>query len=256
MRRASPLLAALFILAAGCTFGQPPREMPYYEQVLSGEPFTDLVVEVDHAPGHRPSAAATTHLVSTLKNVTSKARVTLVLDESLPAEARDLTFDELLQMERDTRSTEHRAPVAVLHVLYPAGTYNGSNAAGVTISGPVLGPVSVYLDVIRSIPNPVEGGPLGPLPGIPNPERAVEVMERATLLHEAGHAMGLVDNGLPMVTPREDPEHPGHPTNAQSVMYWAIESTAGLRQLLVQDGSVPDEFDADDRADLRSVGGR
>lgn len=245
-----PALLLVALLAAGCVLpGGPEPRRPYYEEVLSGAPFTDLVVEVDHAPGHAPSLAARAHLLETLRNVTSKARVTLVLEATLPDTPDERwTADELVALERETRTTRHEAPVAVLHVLYPSGRYERDGVAGVTVSGPVLGPIVVFLDTLDDL-----GTPLGALP---MPAPALHELERATLLHEAGHAVGLVDNGLPQVRDREDAANEGHSSNPRSVMYWKVESVNGLRELLLDDGSVPDTFDADDLADLRSAGGR
>lgn len=249
--RVAVLLVAVF--AAGCLFPPPATPpAPYYEEVLSAEPFTRLVVQIDHAPGHAPSEVAKAHLLATLKNVTRKGEIVLDVRETLDGTARSWTADDLVALERETRRTPHAAPTALMHVLYPAGKYRGANAAGVTVSGPVLGPVVVFLDAIREMR---VGTDVGTLP-LPNPAPAVEVLERTTLLHEAGHAMGLVNNGLPMTRPREDADNPGHSTNERSVMYWKVDAENGLRQLILDDESVPDRFDADDLADLRSAGGR
>ena len=253
MRTRALVLLAVALLASGCLLRPPTlQQTPYYAEVVGGAPFTRLVIQVDHAPGHAPSEAAKTHLFMTLQNVTRKSEIVWDIRQTLPAEARVWTADDLLAIERELRRTPHEAPNALLHVLYPAGTYEGGGAAGVTISGPVLGPVVVFLDVLRELRL---GTPLGSIP-IGNPAPAVDVLERSTLLHEAGHAMGLVNNGLPMVKAREDLENEGHTTNPRSVMYWAVESQNGLRQYLLRDGSVPDAFDADDLADLRSAGGK
>lgn len=253
MRTRVLVLLLVALLASGCLMPRPSGGTPlYYQDVVGGAPYTRLVIQVDHAPGHAPSEAAKTHLLMTLQNVTRKSEIAWDIKETLPAQARTWTADDLLAVERELRRTQHEAPTALLHVLYPAGTYQGGGAAGVTISGPVLGPVVVFLDVLRELR---VGTPLGSLP-FPNPGPAVDVLERSTLLHEAGHAMGLVNNGLPMVKAREDLENEGHTTNPRSVMYWAVESENGLRQYLLRDGSVPDAFDADDLADLRSAGGK
>jgi hypothetical protein len=57
-----------------------------------------------------------------------------------------------------------------------------------------------------------------------------------------------------MVTPHEDAAHPGHSTNRDSVMYWQAEGT-DVVSLFLQ-GGAPDDFDANDIADLRAIGGR
>lgn len=48
--------------------------------------------------------------------------------------------------------------------------------------------------------------------------------EQATAVHEFGHAVGLVENGVPATTPHHDIAHPAHCTNAANcVMFWQIE---------------------------------
>lgn len=238
------------VLASGCTLldpREPPR--PYYEELLEGEEFPNLIIEIDHAPGREPSLLAREHLQNELRNVTSKTLVSFRVEASLDDDAsKQWSVADLLALEERTRTSTHAAPDAVLHVLYPAGEFENESVAGITISGSRIGPVTVFLDTIDKLQSPV-----GP---ITLPKQARDEVERATLLHEAGHAMGLVNNGLPMVRDHEDAEHEGHSTNEDSVMYWQVETLAGIREALLHDGAVPAYFDADDRADMRAAGGR
>lgn len=59
-------------------------------------------------------------------------------------------------------------------------------------------------------------------------------VEQATLVHEFGHVMGLVDNGVPMVTDHLDREHPRHCTNEDCVMYWQNEGASDLQAFVQQ----------------------
>jgi len=78
--------------------------------------------------------------------------------------------------------------------------------------------------------------------------KSPDVIEDACTMHESGHLLGLVD--LVLNTGRQDPEHPGHSRNRQSVMYYAVESGL-VAQLL--GGPPPTEFDDADRADLATI---
>jgi len=49
------------------------------------------------------------------------------------------------------------------------------------------------------------------------------ILEQSTLVHELAHAVGLVDNGIPQVTPHHDEEHPLHCTNERCLMFWSNE---------------------------------
>ncbi len=76
------------------------------------------------------------------------------------------------------------------------------------------------------------------------------VIEEAVLVHEAGHNLGLVDNGIPMQTPHKDAQHGNHDSNQNCVMYWAVESSL-ISQLL---GTVPRDYDANCLAELQAAG--
>jgi hypothetical protein len=233
---------------------------PSYPRQVVGPDWPQLVVEVDYAPGHSPGAAALDHLLTTLRDVTSKQDVELDVNQSLADTPNKVwSSDELLRLEQTSRRHTHQAPHALLHVLYPSGSYEksggGNDIAGVTIGGTQLGPVTIFLDTIRGSSCVDTPGGSVPLP-VDQPTQAVGRIERSTLLHEVGHAMGLVDNGISMVSNHEDGAHPGHSPNKGSVMYWSIDTCQGLRDYFLRDGAIPDAFDGDDRADLRSVGGK
>jgi predicted Zn-dependent protease len=53
-------------------------------------------------------------------------------------------------------------------------------------------------------------------------------VEQATLVHEMGHALGLVNNGLPMISAHQDKEHGAHCSNPNCVMYYSNEGAANL----------------------------
>lgn len=247
------LLVVASALAAGCASQSGVgAQTPYYEAVLGGAPFTRLVIEIDHAPGREPGAEAIAHLEMTMRNITQKTDVEVKVDASLPSAAKTWTADDLRALELETRTTAHAMPIAVLHVLYPAGEYEKPGVAGVTIAGPVIGPTVVFLDTLREYLVPVEN-PV--VPSLALPEDAVRIVERSTLLHEAGHAFGLVNNGIDPVCPHEDAEHPAHSQNEDSVMYFAVDSLEGVKKMLTDTGQVPDTFDAHDLQDIQAGGG-
>ena len=64
-------------------------------------------------------------------------------------------------------------------------------------------------------------------------EQIRRYVEQATVVHELGHALGLVNNGTPMVKPHQDTEHGAHCTNTDCVMYWQNEGTSGLVNFVV-----------------------
>lgn len=71
--------------------------------------------------------------------------------------------------------------------------------------------IVVFKDVIRS------AGSGEGLDAVP------KYVEQATLIHEMGHALGLVNNGIPMKEPHQD--HNAHCSNENCVMYYTNEGS-------------------------------
>ena len=121
---------------------------------------------------------------------------------------------------------------AVVRLLYLRGTSSDADGAlGVAVRGDVA---AVFADEVRSAATPLIRS---------------DAIERAVTLHEVGHLLGLVD--LFLATGRGDPEHPGHSSSRDSVMYWSVET--GLFADLA--GDLPQDFDAADLADLAAIRG-
>lgn len=55
-------------------------------------------------------------------------------------------------------------------------------------------------------------------------------VEEATLVHELGHALGLVGlpEGVPMVEDHEDADHPGHDVDDACIMHWSNERSSDV----------------------------
>ena len=53
-------------------------------------------------------------------------------------------------------------------------------------------------------------------------------VEQSTLVHEMGHALGFVNNGIPMASPHQDTEHGAHTTNSNCVMYYLNEGASDM----------------------------
>jgi hypothetical protein len=91
--------------------------------------------------------------------------------------------------------------------------------------------------------------------GLPLVTAPASSIEKAVLVHELGHILGLVNNHLPMATPHEDTGHETHSTNQNSVMFWAVEQS-DIVEFLQGRTEPPNQFDSDDIADMRAAGGK
>lgn len=127
-----------------------------------------------------------------------------------------LTIADILAIAAAHRDQHDSALTKTYYLVFVSGQYvdaNGPNPSilGVSIGG--TGVIAMFKDAIRST-NVI---------GFPN---VVRYVEQSTIIHEVGHAIGLVHNGVPMVTAHEDTAHPAHCDNDKCVMYWLNEGTS------------------------------
>lgn len=197
--------------------------------LLGTRPFAELVVEIDFVPGRQPTRSATSHLVETLRTVTGKP-VSLAGGDRLPAGDGSYTLAEIRRLA-EARSIPSRAPRASLWIAYLDGHLaDDPNALGVAFAATAA---ALFPDRINeALTALVRAG----------------AIERSVLLHEVGHLLSLVNVGYRSSVDHEDPEHPGHSSNRESVMYWAVEDVSVTTLLR---GGPPDRFDDADLADLR-----
>lgn len=101
---------------------------------------------------------------------------------------------------------------ATVTVIFVNGLYQGnSGILGVHFSG--YGFAFIFKDVVTSV-----GG------------TAIDqrYVEQGTTVHELGHVIGLVNNGVPLASSYEDQTHPRHSSNSNCVMYWTVESSSAI----------------------------
>ncbi|WP_411821467.1 hypothetical protein [Leptospira sp. 'Mane'] len=116
------------------------------------------------------------------------------------------------QTQRSDFQTARFFLVFVNGYLDNNGTPNTS-VVGVNISGT---PVTViFKDVVRAFPS-----------------NQRPVAEQVTVVHEIGHALGLVNNGIPLSSSHQDTEHGKHCTNTTCGMYYEIEGRTSLNNFI------------------------
>lgn len=236
---------------AGCSFSQirdrtgAPGDAA--SDLVSSKTYDNLVVEIDHPPGHAPDAGALADLKTAITGVVGKRSVTfLPLEASVPAEpSRKYSYAEIEALERQHRDRHSAGEDAVLYVIYLAGGAEGDTENARTL-GAVYRPTSIVIFKGNVQSGANQGGLLDTRPEL-------RFIERAVLIHEFGHTAGLVNLGAPMVRPHEDPNSRGHSTNKASVMYYAVDSSADLFRIFTRGSDIPWQFDEDDKADLRAL---
>ncbi|MEK2644651.1 hypothetical protein [Bdellovibrio sp. BCCA] len=138
---------------------------------------------------------------------------------AIPSQNRTSWFGtDILNLSKQYRQTESTSNEAHFYLYFLKGNYNPGSGATASVIGVSLGGtpiIAIFKDVIQNSGN----NPNGPVP---------KYVEQSTMVHEIGHALGFVNNGVPMVTPHQDTAHGAHTTNTNCVMYWQNEGASDL----------------------------
>lgn len=233
----------------GCADGTPGVR----EGLLSGE-VERLIVEVHYQPDASPHVGSTGRAWDltrvNLEALVQAAAVEVVVPGSqqemypLPASGDiDYTADELLELVEEHRQARNSGSQRVFSVLLLDGYYADEDGREDQVLGVSLGDTGVVALFERVVA--ASGTAL-----------VRTFVEQSTLMHEIGHAVGLVNNGLPMVTSHQDRVHGNHCTNPDCVMYYLNEGGSDLVEFVrrLQNGDAivfGDECLADAHAQAR-----
>ncbi len=265
-RRTSPrLLLALLVLITGSACGSGSgggggntggvdtfTPSPLVLNYIRGDTFARLVLEVDRVVGFEPRPATQTDLASRLAGILDKpAGVQMVLDGTIASRGSNhaWTFAELQGLAASTFDRVEPAGTTKMHVMFLDGRYD-SGPGGGTVLG--IAWANQHMAIFKQvIEDSCAAAGLGLLT-----EAGCAAAELAICVHEVGHVIGLVDNGLPMVVNHEDATHPAHSASQDCVMYWAYEGDALVSRVaddILGTGSSALDFDADCLADIAAV---
>lgn len=207
---------------------------------LTDDTYTSLEVEIDHVEGYAPAPATVSGLEDALSELVFKpGGVTVVVDDAIPDQgspAWSVAAAQDLEVAWRDRYRDEGTGTAVMYLLFLDG-----NAEGDDDQSKVLG-YAYHGSSIVMFAETIDGLGSGPLATDP---------EEVVAIHEVGHLLGLVDNGVPMVDDHSDPAHPHHDESDDCIMYWAMATEDVVSQLL----SGKPDFDQACRDDLAAAGG-
>jgi len=109
-------------------------------------------------------------------------------------------------------------------VYFLNGYFNKGNGSEKGVLGVSLGGTNIlamFKPVIQSTSSGVA-------------EIVPKFVEQSTMVHELGHALGFVNNGVPMVVDYQDKEHGAHSSNEDDVMYWLNEGASDLQKFVLK----------------------
>jgi len=199
---------------------------------LNSSVFTELVIEIDYEVDQKPRPETLDLLVERINSVCDKQSVSYELFLNDFNKEGKWSDDEIRLTGRDTRENNAMNENQLrFHFMFPSGTHENENVLGVAVDAST---VMIFVDSIKEAENLIQ-------------RPSWENIEAAVTIHEFGHLLGLVNLVYDSKIDHEDPEHKGHSSNDDSVMYWAVE-TSDIANIAF--GSVPNDFDADDKQDL------
>lgn len=194
-----------------------------------------LTVEVYYEPGAEPFdgniGSTTTPLwnitennleqIFSFKTVTPSLLIPKSLTEMNMLTAQNKTswsVDDVINLYKSNNIISATRTSAVFYVYF----VNGNSSSGNTVLGfsinttPVI---VIFKDVIRN-----SGGTQG----------VQKFVEQSTIVHELGHAFGLVNNGIPLSSSHQDSANGSHTLNEDCVMYWLNEGASDLRAFVAR----------------------
>lgn len=231
-----------------------PEPRGRHVDLIRGDRFSKLVIEVDAVPGTLPDMAVFGEVVALLGDVLDKpGGIEVIFDGALESRGADYRwpFSEVEVLEQETDDLAVDADTIKIHMLFVDGETEQD-----TDRGALLGQawrnksIVIYRDNVEEACDMAGGGfPL--LSG-----QVCDAAYIAVLTHEVGHVIGLVSAPLALTEDHEDAEHPKHDIDPECVMYYAYEGSAAASAIgdrfLRGDESAP-RFDDACLADIAAV---
>jgi hypothetical protein len=198
---------------------------------IRGDEYSRLEFEVDSVPGLEPSDATGAPVIAALQRTIDKpGGITLRADDQLPAHADDFVwkFTDLSALAEQTFGDRTGSGSIAAHLMFVDGHYEDD-----TSQGTVLGVAWAHRHIALFVDNIQRSCSSRGTLGVLDPS-ACQRAESAVWLHEVGHILGLVDNGLAMLVNHRDPDpnHGAHDADKSCVMYWAYDGDATVDAVL------------------------
>jgi hypothetical protein len=176
--------------------------------LLNDSPYTRLAIEMQYAPGMRPQDRSVNSFVSFLKAIVNKpGGVTVLLKQVASINKTKITTQDADSFAIKNRALYTEGDLLTIYIYFADAASARSWLGGTAYRNTAM--VVFEKTILEN--TRAKGG------------AAQAKMETGVLEHEAGHLLGLVNNGTAMVVPHEDAAHKFHCSNRNCLMYHAME---------------------------------
>ena len=170
------------------------------------------------------------------KSLTVAINVPKTLDQMTainPSGKESWTNQEIKDLAESVGEPNSTATIGRITLLFLNGRFKNNDGLvlpgviGVSITGTTI--VAVFKDVVRHM-------------GQDQDDAVAKFAEQSTIIHEIGHAFGLVNSGLPLTSEHQDTQHGAHCNNPRCVMFWQNEGASDMiefaRQFMLSGSNV------------------
>lgn len=212
--------------------GAPASTQPAVSTLFS-KSITSVTVEIDYAPGAEPYVGtvkgfgdawnlfnANALAVFDGKKKVDFPRTLATMEKLADVTATTFTTSDILAIAAAHRTEAQFSDAVAFYVVFLPGTFTDETG---TEQPDTLG-VSIADTGVIGMFKPAIKKPVG------NPTAVPQLVEQLALIHFFGHAVGFVDNGVPVSDTNKahiDANNPHHCTNKQCAMSFANESVQG-----------------------------
>jgi hypothetical protein len=222
----------LGIVACGTETSDAERFHQPTADVVFGVEKSSIELEVDYAKGAEPAtgvipgvgadawslfATNATRIFAKASPKTLKVPSRLDEMEAIDVAGETFTESEVLAIADRHRSVRSPGASASFYVVWLPGFLADAEGAKPDILGVAIGATGVIAMFKGAIDRTRASG---------GPGFQAALLEQFTLVHEFGHAVGLVDNGITPASAHRDMSHGPHCSNPACAMYHANEGIA------------------------------
>ncbi|MGB5436436.1 MAG: hypothetical protein WBM98_11155 [Maribacter sp.] len=161
--------------------------------ILSNTTFDKLLIEIAYVSGYRPTAIAMTDFVAFLKQYTYKDDIEIIYNELPSPNEEKLTLEEINDLEKKNRTAFNDGSTLAIFIYFAdAPSEEDVEEEDLVTLGAVYWNTSmvIYEETIRNL-------------AAKSSAVDVDDVETATMNHEFGHLMGLVNLGTVPVNEHE-----------------------------------------------------